>query len=120
MVDRTPSFENEEVYDRDAGNAIPLSDLYQLGKAVGSRVADVGNGTHHEPAAEGCDTLVESTDLDPLNLSREQVHSETEELKHEGMEGETVVVTGRVDPERRISTVDGENRMLIEVVDLNL
>jgi hypothetical protein len=107
MVDRTPSFENEEVYDRDAGNAIPLSDLHQLGKAVGSRVADVGNGTHHEPAAEGCDTLVESTDLD-------------HELKHEGMEGETVVVTGRVDPERRISTVDGENRMLIEVVDLNL
>jgi hypothetical protein len=31
-----------------------------------------------------------------------------------------VVVTGRVDPERRISTVDGENRMLIAVVDLNL
>jgi hypothetical protein len=86
MVDRIPSFENEEVYDRDAGNAIPLSDLHQLGKAVGSRVADVGNGTHHEPAAEGCDTLVESTDLDPLNLSREQVHSDTEELKHEGME----------------------------------
>jgi hypothetical protein len=49
MVDRIPSFENEEVYDRDAGNAIPLSDLHQLGKAVGSRVADVGNGTHHEP-----------------------------------------------------------------------
>jgi hypothetical protein len=47
-------------------------------------------------------------------------HSETEELKHEGMEGETVVVPGRVGPERRISTVDGENRMLIEVVDLNL
>jgi hypothetical protein len=53
MVDRTPSLENEKVYDRDAGNAIPLSGLHQLGKAVGSRVADVGNGAHHESAAEG-------------------------------------------------------------------
>jgi len=95
MVDLTPSLENEKVYDRDAGDAIPLSDLHQLGKAVGSRVADVGNGAHHESAAEGCDTLVESTDPDPLDLSRDQVHSEGEELKHEGMEGETVVDPGR-------------------------
>jgi hypothetical protein len=51
-------------------------------------VADVGNGAHHESAAEGCDTLVESTDLDPFDLSRDQVR----------MEGETVVVTRRVDP----------------------
>jgi hypothetical protein len=61
------------VYDRDAGDAIPLSDLHQLGKALGSRVADVGNGAHHEFAAEGCDTLV---DPDPLDLSRDQVHME--------------------------------------------
>ena len=53
-------------------------------------MADVGNGAHHESAAEGCDTLVESTDLDSLDLSRDQVC----------MEGETVVVTRRVDPER--------------------
>jgi len=86
MVDRTPSDENEKVYDRDAGDVIPLSDLHQLGKAVGSRVADVGSGAHHESAAEGCDTLVESTDPDPLYLSRDEVHSEGEELKHEGME----------------------------------
>jgi hypothetical protein len=33
------------------------------------------------------------------------------------MEEETVVVTRRVDPERRKSTVNGENRMLMEVVD---
>jgi hypothetical protein len=25
MVDRTPSLENEKVYDRDAGDTIPLS-----------------------------------------------------------------------------------------------
>jgi len=56
---------------------------------------NVGNGAHHESAAEGCDTLVESTDPDPLDLSRDQVHSEGEELKHEGMEGETVVDPGR-------------------------
>ena len=40
MVDRTPSLENEKVYDRDAGDTIPLSDLHQLGRALGSRVAD--------------------------------------------------------------------------------
>jgi hypothetical protein len=28
MVDRAPSLENEKVYDRDAGDAIPLSDLH--------------------------------------------------------------------------------------------
>jgi hypothetical protein len=72
-----------------------------------ARVADVGNGAHHESAAEGCDTLVESTDPDPLDMSRDQVN----------MEGETVVVTRRVDPERRKSTVNGENRMLMEVVN---
>ena len=33
------------------------------------------------------------------------------------MEGDTVVVTGRVGPERMKLIVDGENRMLIEVVD---
>jgi hypothetical protein len=33
------------------------------------------------------------------------------------MEGETVVVTRRVDPERGKSTVSGERRMLMEVVD---
>jgi hypothetical protein len=91
MVDRTPSLENEKVYDRDAGDSISLNDLHQLGKALGSRVAAVGNGAHHESADEGCVTLVESTDPDPLDLSRDQVH----------MEGETVVVTRRVDPERR-------------------
>jgi hypothetical protein len=64
--------------------------LSQLGKALGSCVADVRNGAHHESAAEGRDTLVESTDPDPLDLSRDHVH----------MEGETVVVTRRVDPER--------------------
>jgi hypothetical protein len=48
MVDRTPSLENEKVYDRDVGDTIPLSDLHQLGKAIGSRVADVGNGAHYE------------------------------------------------------------------------
>ena len=68
MVDRTPSLENEKVYDRDAGDTIPLSDLHQLGKALVSRVADVGNGAHHKSAAEGCDTLVESTDPDPLDV----------------------------------------------------
>jgi hypothetical protein len=48
MVNRTPSLENEKVYDRYAGNAIPLSDLHYLGKEVGSHVAiNVGNGTHH-------------------------------------------------------------------------
>ena len=76
MVDRTPSLENEKVYDRDPGDTIPLSDLHQLGKALGSRVADVRNGAHHESAAEGRDTLVESTDPDPLDLSRNQVHGE--------------------------------------------
>jgi hypothetical protein len=40
MVDRTPSLENEKVYDRDAGHSILLSDLHQLGKALGSRVAE--------------------------------------------------------------------------------
>jgi hypothetical protein len=107
MVDRTPSLESEKVYDRDAGDTIPLSGLYQLGNALGSIVADVGNGAHHESAAEGCDTLVESTYLDPLDLSRDQVD----------IEGETVVVTRRVDPERGKSTVNGENRMLMDVVD---
>jgi hypothetical protein len=33
------------------------------------------------------------------------------------MEGETVVVTRKMDPERGKSTVNGENRMLVEVVD---
>jgi hypothetical protein len=33
------------------------------------------------------------------------------------MEGETVVVTRRVDPERGKSTVNGENHTLMEVVD---
>ena len=33
MVDRTPSLDNEKVYDRDAGDMIPSSDLHQLGKA---------------------------------------------------------------------------------------
>ena len=106
-VDRTPSLKNEKVYDRDAGDTIPLSGLYQLGNALGSIVADVGNGAHHESAAEGCDTLVESTDLDPLDLSKDQVD----------MEGETVVVIRRVDPERGKSTINGENRMLMDVVD---
>jgi hypothetical protein len=45
--------------------------------------------------------------MDPLDLSRDQVH----------MEGETVVVTRKVDSERGKSTVNGENRMLVEVVD---
>ena len=117
MVDRTPSLENEKVYDRDAGDAIPLSDLHQLGKAVGSRMADVGNGAHQESTAEDYDTLVESTDPDPLDLSRDQVHSEGEQLKHECMEGETMVVTGKVDPGRGKLTVNGEDRLLIEVVD---
>jgi hypothetical protein len=107
MVDRTPSLENEKVYDRDAGDTIPLSNMHQLGKALGSRVADMGNGVHHESAVESCDTLVESTDPDPLDLSRDQIH----------MEEETVVVTRRVDHERGKSTVNGENRMLMEVVD---
>jgi hypothetical protein len=70
-------------------------------------VADVRNGAHHEPAAEGRDTLVDSTDPDPLDLSRDQVH----------MQGETVMVTRKMDPERGKSTVNGENRMLVEVVD---
>ena len=107
MVDRTPSLENERVYDRDAGDMIPVSDLHRLGKALGSRVADVRNGAHHESTAEGRDALVESTDPDPLDLSRDQVH----------MEGETVVVTRRVDPERGKSTVNGESRMLMVIVD---
>ena len=52
-----------------------------------------------------------------MDLSRDQVHSKGEELKHEGVDGQTMVVTGKVDPGRRKSTVKGENRMLIEVVD---
>lgn len=76
------------MYDSDAGDASPLSDLHQPGKAVGSRVAEVGNGAHYESADEGCNTLVESTDPDPLDLSRDQVHSEGEEVKHEDMEEE--------------------------------
>ena len=70
MVDRIPSLENEKVYDRDAVDAIPLSDLQLLWKAVGSRVADVGNGAHHESTAEDYDTLVESTDPDPCRGTR--------------------------------------------------
>jgi hypothetical protein len=70
MVDRIPSLENEKVYDRDAVDAIRLSDLQQLWKAVGSRVADVGNGAHHESTAEDYDTLVESTDPDPCRGTR--------------------------------------------------
>jgi hypothetical protein len=100
MMDWIPSLENEKVYDCDEGDAIPLSGLHQLGKAVGSRVADVGNGAHHESTAEDYDTLFESTDPDPLDLSRDQVHSEGEELKHEGMERETMAVTRKVDPGR--------------------
>ena len=88
MVDRTPSLENEKVCDGDAGDASPLSDLHQLGKAVRSRVADVGTGARHESAAEDCDTLIESTDPDPLDLSGVQTHSEGEEVKHEDMEDE--------------------------------
>ena len=70
-------------------------------------MADVRNGAHHESAAEGCDTLVESTDPEPLDLSRDQVH----------MEWETVVVTRKVDPEREIDSQWEKNRMLMEVVD---
>jgi hypothetical protein len=33
MVDRTSSLENERVYDRDAGDMIPVSDLHRLGGA---------------------------------------------------------------------------------------
>jgi hypothetical protein len=61
---------------RKCTTGIPLSDLHQLGKAERSRVADVGNGAHHESAAEGCGTLVESTDPDPLDMSSDQVHIE--------------------------------------------
>ena len=117
MVDRTPSLEGEKVCDRYAGDAIPLGDLHQLGKEVRSRVASVGNGARRGSTAEDCETLVESTDPEPLDLSRDQVHSKRKELKHEGIEGEAMVVTGMVDPGRRKSTVKGENRMLIEVVD---
>ena len=95
MVNRTRSLENEIVYDRDA------SDLHQLGKALGSRVADVGNGAHHESAAEGCDTPLGSPDLDTFDLPRDHVH----------MEGETVVVTRRVDPERGKSSQWGESHV---------
>jgi hypothetical protein len=77
-------------------------------------VADVGKGAHYGSTTEDYDILVESTDPD---LSRDQVHSDGEELKHEGMEGETMVVTGKVDTGRGKSTVNGENRLLIEVVD---
>ena len=77
-------------------------------------MADVGKGAHHESTAEDYDILVESTDPD---LSRDQVHSDGEEMKHEGMEGETMVVTGKEDTGRWKSTVNGENRLLIEVVD---
>jgi hypothetical protein len=107
MVDRTPSLEKEKVYDRDAGDTIHSSDLHQLGKPLGSRVADVRNGAHHESAAEGRDIIVDSTDPDPLDLSRDQVHREEE----------TMVVTRKVDPERGKSTINGENRILVEVVD---
>ena len=62
-------------------------------------MADVRNGAHHESAAEGRDTLVESTDLEPLDLSRDQVH----------MEWETVVVTRKVGPEREIDSQWGES-----------
>ena len=62
-------------------------------------MADLGNGAHHESAAEDCDTLVQSTDPDPLDLSRNQVH----------MEVETVVVTRRVDPEKGKSSQWGES-----------
>ena len=60
-------------------------------------MADVGKGAHHESTAEDYDILVESTDPD---LSKDQVHSDGEELKHEGMEGETMVVTGKEDTGR--------------------
>jgi len=117
MVDRTPSLGNEKVYNSYAGDAIPLSDLHQLGKEVGSRVDNLKNGAHRGSTAEDCDTLVDSTDPEPLDLSRDQVNSKGEELKHEGVEWEAIVVTAKVDPERRKSTIKGENRMLIKVVD---
>jgi hypothetical protein len=86
MVNRTPSLENEKVYDRYAGNAIPLSDLHYLGKEVGSHVAiNVGTGAHHESTAEDYDTLAESTYPELLDLSRDQVHSKGQQLKQEGM-----------------------------------
>ena len=86
MVNRTPSLENEKVYDRYAGNAIPLSDLHYLGEKVGSHVAiNVGNGAHHESTAEDYDTLAESTYPELLDLSRDQVHSKGQQLKQEGM-----------------------------------
>ena len=77
-------------------------------------MADVGKGAHHVSTAEDYDILVESTDPD---LSRDYVHSDGEELKHEGMEGEKMVVTGKVDTGRGKSTINGENRLLVEVVD---
>ena len=57
-------------------------------------MADVRNGAHHESAAEGRATLVESTDPEPFDLSMDQVH----------MEWETVVVTRKVDPDREIDS----------------
>ena len=77
-------------------------------------MADVGKGAHYGSTTEDYDILVESTDPD---LSRDEVHSDGEELKHEGMEGETMVVTGKIDTGRGKSTVNRENRLLIEVVD---
>lgn len=53
---QTPPLENGKVYDKDLEDASALGDLHQLGKAVGSHVADVENGAQHESAAEGCDT----------------------------------------------------------------
>ena len=44
-------------------------------------------------------TLLLRADRDPLDLSRDQVH----------LEGETVVVTRRVDPEREKSSQWGES-----------
>ena len=69
-------------------------------------MADVGKGAHHESTAEDYDILVESTEQD---LSRDQVHSDGEELKHECMEGETMVVTGKEDWEREIDSQWGES-----------
>ena len=65
MVDRTPSLENEKVYDRDAGDTIPLSDLHQLGKALWSRVADVENGAHHEVCWRGLTLLLRAQTRTP-------------------------------------------------------
>ena len=52
-------------------------------------------------------TLVESTDPDLLGLSRTQVHSEGEELKHEGVEKGIRYQSREAFSEGRKSTVPG-------------